>query len=180
MKFWETVRKDMIFMKIEKDNAWYMIKSFIIRLDFMAVFLFRVSSYFNDGNYISRVLSFLFWRLNVLINSCDIRPNAIIGAGFSLPHPMGVVVGVINAGNNLIIHQNVTIGRGQSCDLDNDMENRAKIGNDVIIYSGAVIVGKVRIEDNAVIGANAVVLSDVPKGNTAFAMPARNLPSKDS
>lgn len=59
------------------------------------------------------------------------------------------------------------------CDGKTEPEEYPQIGNNVIVYSGAVIVGPVKIGDNAVIGANAVVTQDVPAGAIAVGIPAK-------
>ncbi len=173
------LRADAQAMGIANTGWGDLLFAFFTRLDFCAVFLFRLSSTCHQRkSRVRRLFAFLFWRLNVLINGCDIRADADIAEGFSLPHPAGVVIGPIVAGKNLIVHQNVTMGRGQSLDEYAGVESRPIIGNDVIVYAGAVIIGRVQIGDGAVIGANAVVVTDVPAGHTAFAAPARCLPPK--
>lgn len=168
MTFWDTLRADMVAMKIEKTNGLTMLKSFFMRLDFIAVFLFRVSSHFSKGGYLSRGFSFFIWRMNVLLNSCDIRPQAEIGPGFSLPHPMGVIIGRIKAGKNFQVHQNVTLGRGKSTDPNDGGNCRPTVGDDVTIYAGAVLAGGIAIGDGAKIGANSAVFRDVRAGYTVF------------
>lgn len=65
--------------------------------------------------------------------------------------------------------------RRYPCDGKTEPEEYPQIGNNVIVYSGAVIVGPVKIGDNAVIGANAVVTQDVPAGAIAVGIPAKSL-----
>lgn len=155
-----------------------LLAALFLRLDFCAVFFFRLSVACRKYGKIGRGFSFFFWRLNAFLNACDIRPQAQIGPGFSLPHPMGVVIGPVTAGRNFMVHQNATIGRAHSRDEYAGPSSRAIIGDSVTIYAGAVVLGGVKVGDGASIGANAVVLSDVPAGETAFAMPARCLPAK--
>lgn len=178
MSFFEVLRADMRAMGIKNIGPIGMLSSLVFRLDFPAVLLFRLSASCRKYGWIGRAFSFIFWRLNALLNACDIRAEAEIGPGLSLPHPMGVVIGPIVAGNNLLVHQNVTIGRSQTDDEYTGQDSRAVMGDDVILYAGAVIVGAVRIGNGARIGANAVVVSDVPDGRTAFTPPARCLPAK--
>jgi serine O-acetyltransferase len=92
-----------------------------------------------------------------------------IGSGFQMPHPTGIVIGdgtVI--GDNVLILQNVTLGRRAITQAGCPV-----IKNGVQILAGAVIVGAVTIGENAVVGANAVVLSDVAANATVVGAPAR-------
>jgi serine O-acetyltransferase len=105
-----------------------------------------------------------------MVTGSDIDPNATIGRGLSLPHPTGVVVhrdAVI--GDNCMIMQQVTIGQ-----LAESFAPR--IGNGVYIGAGAKVLGGVVIGDRARIGANAVVLCDVPADHVAVGVPARISP----
>lgn len=95
-----------------------------------------------------------------------ISPSCTIGNNLYLPHPIGIVVGKgAVLGDNCIIYQNVTLG------LKND--GFPVIGDRVIIYAGAQILGNIKIGDGAVIGANAVVLNDIPAGARAVGVPAK-------
>lgn len=112
-------------------------------------------------------------KLKHLVLSCitasDLDIRASIGRGLKLPHPGGVVIHP-NAvvGEDCMIMQQVTIGQLASGDVP-------IIGNGVYVGAGAKILGKVVVGDKARIGANAVVLKDVPAGCTAVGVPARIL-----
>ncbi|EPU6501834.1 serine O-acetyltransferase [Escherichia albertii] len=91
-----------------------------------------------------------------------------------LPHPVGIVIGKkVNFGKNCVIYQNVTIGVN-----NNKCENYPVIGNNVIIYAGAIVIGKVVIGDNAIIGAGCIVTKDVPEGKIAVGSPMRIIDKK--
>lgn len=105
-----------------------------------------------------------FWSV---ITHSDIVPGADLGEGLKLPHPNGVIIhqnAVI--GRNTMIMQQVTIGIMAE-------GGPPKIGSDVYIGAGAKVLGKVLIGDGARIGANAVVLCDVPANTTAVGVPAK-------
>lgn len=89
-----------------------------------------------------------------------------------MPHPNGIVVGeYVVIGRNCIIHQGVTLGaRGEDHELANP-----RIGDEVEIGTGAKVLGKVQIGDYARIGANAVVLKDIPRLGIAVGIPAKVL-----
>lgn len=81
------------------------------------------------------------------------------------PHPVGIVIGDgAQIGKGVRVYQNVTIGR-----RENDINGAyPRIGDEVVIYAGAVIAGAVTVGSRSVIGANAVITSDVPPDSVAF------------
>lgn len=84
-------------------------------------------------------------------------------------HTVGIVIGPCVIGDNVTIYQNVTIGkRGIGYG-----EVSPVIGDGVTIYAGAVVTGPIRIGNNAIIGANSVVLKDVPDGVVVAGVPAK-------
>ena len=100
----------------------------------------------------------------------DIHPGATIGNSFMIDHGTGVVIGeTARIGSNVRIYQGVTLG-AKSFPLDEHgnpikgIDRHPKIGNNVIIYSNSTILGDIKIGDNAVIGGNIWVDSDVPAG----------------
>lgn len=101
-----------------------------------------------------------------------IAPEAEIGVGCSLPHPVGIVIGSgVKIGKSAVIYQNVTIGGARKGDYSNN--NYPVIGDGVTIFAGAVIIGKIRIGNNCVIGANSVVNVDLPDGCLGAGVPAK-------
>jgi len=100
----------------------------------------------------------------------EIHPGATIGKEFFIDHGMGVVIGETTIiGNNVTIYQGVTLGgtgkeRGK---------RHPTIGDNVVIGTGAKVLGNINIGDNAYIGANAVVIKDVPPNSTVVGVPGR-------
>jgi len=95
----------------------------------------------------------------------DIPASTVFG------HPYGVAIAApVRLGENCVILQNVTIGHRRVFD---GTEPGARIGNNVRICAGAIILGPVAVGDGAIIGAGAVVLEDVPAGAVAVGNPAR-------
>jgi serine O-acetyltransferase len=93
--------------------------------------------------------------------------------GLILPHPIGIVISdnaLIN--EDCIVYQNVTIG-------ENSEGKAPVIGKGVIIYSGACVIGNIEIGDFSIIGANAVVLQNVPAYSVAVGVPAIFFPRKN-
>jgi serine O-acetyltransferase len=113
------------------------------------------------------VLRHRFWSA---VTGADIPLTSRIGGGLSIPHPNGVVVHPhASIGPNCQLFQQVTIGMGSG-------DGVPTLGGHVDVGAGAKIIGGVHIGDHAKVGANSVVLCDVPAGSTAVGIPARILP----
>lgn len=115
-----------------------------------------------------RPLGFVFWAGLSNKYGAEIAMDAVIGARLYVPHPYGIVIGRCEIGQGVMIHQNVTIGvtaRGDG--------SRPVVGDNCTIGAGAVILGNVTIGHGATIGANAVIIRDVPSHSTAVGVPAR-------
>lgn len=133
---------------------------------------YRLSTWLWGKGRLCRIVSVIYKRKINVRFSCFLSPQAQIGEGLKLPHPVGIVIGDgVQIGKRVIIYQGVTIGAGRVGEGVNGLY--PKIGNDVIIYAGAKVIGNINIGDGAVIGANAVVIADVPKGGVVVGVPAR-------
>lgn len=105
-----------------------------------------------------------------LFTGIEIHPGAKIGKGLFIDHGMGVVIGeTAEVGDNVVMYHGVTLG-GTGKEKG---KRHPIIGNNVLIGCGAKILGPVNIGDNSKVGANAVVLKDVPANATAVGIPAR-------
>ncbi len=178
MQFWQIIRADLQAMGVEKPSFLGGVSMFFLSPRFLAVFLFRCSSYFSGKNIFSKFLRRFFWRLNCFLTSCDIHIEARIGEGLNLPHPCGVVIGRATIGKNVTILQHVTLGSADFSKLGKDYDEMPKIGDKVTIYAGAVVIGGVNIGNGAQIGANAVVNISVPDGGIAVGIPAKIIQRK--
>lgn len=108
-----------------------------------------------------------FWSI---VTGADIPLGTRIGGGLRIPHPNGIVVhSDAMLGPNCLLFQQVTLGGGD--------HGAPFIGGHVDIGAGAKILGPVKLGDHALVGANAVVIDDVPSGCTAVGIPARSLPA---
>ena len=106
-----------------------------------------------------------------------LSPHCTYGKNFRIKHPVGVVIGSgVVIGENVTVFQNVTLGGRRMGDGGGD--KYPSIGDGSIIFSGAVILGDVKIGKNAVVGANAVVLQNVPDDATAVGVPATIIQKK--
>jgi len=111
-------------------------------------------------------LELLLNRLNSICCNCIIGRGAEFGPGFVLIHATGVVInGQVIGGENVFIEHQVTIGA--------ERRQSPRIGNNVFIGAGAKIIGQITVGDHSRVGANAVVLDDVPPYATVAGIPAR-------
>ena len=100
----------------------------------------------------------------------EIHPGATIGKGLMIDHGMGVVIGeTAEIGDNCTIYQGVTLG-GTGKDMG---KRHPTLGNNVMIGSGAKVLGPIKIGDNARVAANSVVLKEVPENSTVVGIPGR-------
>ena len=114
------------------------------------------------------VLRYRFWSV---VTGSDIALTAQIGGGLFLPHPNGVVIHPkAKIGINCLIHQQVTIGT-----KEDGGDGVPVVEGHVKIYSGAKLLGPILVGAHATIGANTVVLVDVPKNATIAPVSARQL-----
>ena len=133
-----------------------------------AVIYHRISSVFfrHNRKFIARWVS----QTAKFFTGIEIHPGAKIGKGLFIDHGSGVVIGeTAEIGDNVTIYQGVTLG-GTGKDTG---KRHPTIGNNVMIGSGAKVLGPFKVGDNVKIAANAVVLSEVPPDSTAVGVPAR-------
>ena len=111
-------------------------------------------------------LELLFNRINTFFCNCIIGRGAEFGPGFVLIHATGVVInGGVRGGSNVKLEHQVTIGA--------ERRQSPVLGDDLFVGAGAKIIGSVTIGSGARVGANAVVVKDVPPHSTVVGIPAR-------
>ena len=131
--------------------VWYRITHFLLKLKIPIV-----------PRFISQFAKF--------ITGIEIHPAARIGEGVFIDHGMGVIIGeTAIVGDNVTLYQGVTLGgtgkeRGK---------RHPTVGNNVVIGAGAKVLGNISIGDNSYIGANAVVIKDIPPNSTVVGVPGR-------
>ncbi len=136
------------------------------------VAILRAAGFFYAHNF--GFAAKFFSVLNVLVFGIEVSPKVQIGGGLFLPHTVGTVIGASRIGNNCTIMQGVTLGTSVP-DMGFDASLRPIIGDDVLIGSGAKVIGGITVGNHAKIGANAVVLEDVPAYALAVGVPAKVL-----
>lgn len=141
---------------------------FLLYSGFHALLWYRAAHFFYKIKlkFIARLLS----QLGRCFTGIEIHPGATIGRGLMIDHGMGVVIGETTIiGDDCTIYQGVTLG-GTGKETG---KRHPTLGNNVMVGSGAKILGPFKVGDNAKIAAGAVVLSEVPPDCTAVGIPAR-------
>jgi serine O-acetyltransferase len=133
-----------------------------------ALILYRLAHFFARRRLV--LLPRLISQLARFFTGIEIHPGAKIGEGFFIDHGMGVVIGeTAEVGDNVTLYQGVTLG-GTGKEKG---KRHPTLGNNVVVGSGAKILGPVSIGDNVRVGAGAVVLNDVPPNTTVVGIPGR-------
>mgnify|MGYP001344292452 FL=1 len=147
-----------------------------------AVFFHRVANFFSTAKFdlIARIIS----QFSRFMTGIEIHPKAKIGKNLFIDHGMGVVIGETSEiGDNVTIYHMVTLG-GIAPSINSDNQRNVKrhptIENEVVIGSGAQVLGPVTVGCCAKIGANAVITKDVPEKAVMVGIPAKNVGIADS
>ena len=147
-----------------------------------AVFFHRLANFFSTAKFdlIARVIS----QFSRFLTGIEIHPRAKIGKNLFIDHGMGVVIGETSEiGDNVTIYHMVTLGGIAPSINSNDQRNVKRhptIENEVVIGSGAQVLGPVTVGCCAKIGANAVITKDVPEKAVMVGIPAKNVGIADS
>ena len=142
-----------------------------------AVFFHRIANFFSIAKFdlIARIIS----QFSRFLTGIEIHPKAKIGENLFIDHGMGVVIGETSEiGNNVTIYHMVTLG-GISPSIESNQQRNVKrhptLMDNVVVGSGAQILGPVVVGKNAKVGANAVVTKDVPENAVMVGIPAKNV-----
>ena len=147
-----------------------------------AVFFHRIANFFSVAKFdiIARIIS----QFSRFLTGIEIHPGAKIGKNLFIDHGMGVVIGETSEiGNNVTIYHMATLGGIAPSINSNDQRNIKRhptIEDDVVIGSGAQVLGPVTVGRCAKIGANAVITKDVPEKAVMVGIPAKNVGIADS
>ena len=142
-----------------------------------AVFLYKIANFFSVAKFylVARMIS----QLARFITGIEIHPAAKIGKNLFIDHGMGVVIGETSEiGDNVTIYHNATLG-GISPSINSNEQRNVKrhptLKDNVVVGSGAQVLGPIEVGKNAKIGSNAVVTKDVPENAVMIGIPARNV-----
>jgi serine O-acetyltransferase len=165
---WKSIKSDIsaVFENDPAARSWFEVVFTYSGIH--AIWWHRIAHWFYKHELftIARILS----QTSRFITGIEIHPGAILGNRLFIDHGMGVVIGeTCEIGDDVILYQGVTLG-GTGKEKG---KRHPTIGNNVVISSGAKILGSFRVGDNSRIGANAVVLEEVPANSTVVGSKGR-------
>ena len=168
MGLWGDIRQDFKAVFEKDPAAKNSLEVMFAYPGFHAIFLHRINHLlWNLGlPVIPRFLS----HIGRFLTGIEIHPAAKIGPGLFIDHGMGVVIGeTTEIGENVLLYQGVTLGgTGKE-----KAKRHPTLGNNVTVGAGAKILGAIKIGDNAIIGANSVILKNVPDNSISVGVPGR-------
>ena len=142
-----------------------------------AIFFHKIANFFAIAKFdlIARIIS----QFSRFLTGIEIHPKAKIGKNLFIDHGMGVVIGETSEiGDNVTIYHNVTLGGIAPSINSNDQRNTKRhptLEDNVVVGSGAQILGPIIIKKNSLVGANAVVTKDVTENAVMIGIPAKNV-----
>lgn len=172
--FFKDLLQDARLIAERDPAAKSVIEVILLYPGFHAIFFHRIAHWFYKKKmfFIARFIS----QLSRFLTGIEIHPGAKIGRGLFIDHGMGVVIGeTAEIGDNCTIYHGVTLG-GTGKDKG---KRHPTIGNNVLISTGAKVLGPFKVGDNSKIGANAVVLNEVEPNTTVVGVPGRTVKRGD-
>lgn len=168
MKFFKILKEDIQTVFAEDPAAKNTLEVILCYPGLHAIWLHRIAHWFYKKKLYTTAR--LISHISRFLTGIEIHPGAKIGRRFFIDHGMGVVIGeTAEIGDDVLMYQGVVLG-GTSFEKK---KRHPTIGNRVVIGAGAIILGAVKIGDNARIGAGSVVITDVPPNATVVGVPGR-------
>ncbi len=168
MGFIRSISEDMKNIQDNDPAAKSKLEVFLCYPGLHAIIIYRISHFFYIHHHyiIARFIS----QIGRFFTGIEIHPGAIIGRRFFIDHGMGIVIGeTAEIGDDVTMYQGATLG-GTGHETG---KRHPTIGNNVIIGSGAKVLGSFKVGDNAKIGAGSVVLEEVPPNTTVVGIPGQ-------
>jgi serine O-acetyltransferase len=137
---------------------------------FLPVVIIRLSNFLYRKKF--HTTAHVFQYLNIILFGIEVPAKLNIGSGLVLAHTVGTVLGAQYIGENVTIYHQVTIGSKNIKNSQN--ESRPAIMDNVVLYAGSKILGSITIGKNSIVGANSVVLKNVPDNHIAYGIPAKS------
>ena len=120
---------------------------------------------------LSRPLGAVFYLTNIFFFGLEVTPRCVIGPGLLIPHTSGIVIGAAEIGSNVTIFQGVTLG-AKYLDLNFTKKSRPVLESNVVIGSGAKVLGGIHIGENSEVAANSLLTESIPMNSYAIGVPA--------
>lgn len=163
----KSLYEDAKNMKDKDPAARNVLEIIILYSGFHAIFFHRIAHFLYNKKlfFLARLIS----QISRFITGIEIHPGAEIGKRLFIDHGMGIVIGeTAEIGDDCTIYHGVTLG-GTGKDKN---KRHPTLGKGVLVGAGAKVLGPIKINDYAKIGAGAVVVKEVPKGKTVVGIPA--------
>lgn len=167
MGFVSSIKEEIRVVR-ERDPAIHSNMEVFLYPSFKVMFYYRLAHklYLKRHYFLARWIS----QKGVRKTGIEIHPGAKIGKGFFIDHGNGVIIGETTViGDNVTLYQGVTLG-GTGKEQG---KRHPTVGNNVMISTGAKVLGSFKIGDNSKIGAGSVVLEEVPPNSTVVGVPGR-------
>ncbi len=162
------IKQDIMAVKDRDPAARSTLEVLLCYPGLHALFCHRVAHFFYRRGLI--LLPRLISHLSRFFTGIEIHPGASIGSSFFIDHGMGVVIGeTTEIGSNVTIYQGVTLG-GTGKEQG---KRHPTIGDNVVVGTGAKVLGPIMIGENSRVGAGSVVLNSAPPNSTVVGIPAR-------
>ena len=169
------INEDIEYILENDPAARSKLEVFFLYPSIHALIAHRIAHFFYNHKryFIARFIS----QINRFITGIEIHPGANIGSGILIDHGMGVVIGETAViGNRVTIYHGTTLG-GTGKESG---KRHPTVGNNVIIGAGAKVLGPISIGNNSKVGANSVVLKDVPSNSTVVGIPGKIIKNKNN
>lgn len=172
-KIYEILKNEYINMfGIKRLMIFRIILCYYRCIEYRAIVLIRIYLQRNKG-FIKRLIR----KKLALKYNIEIGINPKIGKNFRMPHIQNIIIGnEVIIGDNCVLYQGVTLG--QKHNGINGYGEDPILRDNVTVFAGAKIFGKIEVGNNAIIGANAVVFKDVPQNTCAVGVPAKIIERK--
>ncbi len=164
----KTLREDIRVVFDKDPAARNTLEVFLCYPGFHALWMHRLARW--CWRHRLRLLGRLISHWARFLTGIEIHPGAKIGRRFFIDHGMGIVIGeTAEIGNDVLLYQGVVLG-GTTLEKK---KRHPTLGNDVVVGTGAILLGAITIGDGARIGAGSVVVKDVPPGSVVVGVPGR-------
>lgn len=168
MGIFSIIKEDFRTVKLRDPAINSNVEPFFNYPGLIAIVHYRIAHKIYNRGF--RIIARIIMGWNQFITNIDIHPASIIGRRVFIDHGVGVVIGeTAILGDDITIYQGVTLG-GVSLEK---VKRHPTIGSGVVIGAGAKVLGNIIIGENAKIGANSVVIKDIPPDSTAIGIPAK-------